>query len=177
MKPPRKHAPVEIYLLPGEIHFGDANTRIHTVLGSCVSISLWHPAQCRGGMCHFMLPSRGRPASGTLDGRYADEAVRLLLREIEGNGAAPAAYQVKLFGGGNMFHAVRGGKSFDIANDNIAAARFLLDRAGFRIQAEDVGGNGHRRIIFDLSDGNVWVRHEQIMLAHASGKKRGRPLR
>jgi len=174
MKSPRKPTPIEIYLLPGEIHFADANTRIHTVLGSCISISLWHPLQRSGGMCHFMLPSRGKAGYGALDGRYADEAVQLLLRGIERIDALPAAYQVKLFGGGNMFQAERPEKALDIATENIAAARRLLDKAGFRIQAEDVGGRGHRRVIFDLSDGNVWVRHEEIALAHPTGKQRTR---
>lgn len=174
MKPPRKHSPIEIYLLPGEIHFAGENTRIHTVLGSCVSISLWHPLKRSGGMCHFMLPSRGKAGNGALDGRYADEAVQLLLRGIERIDVLPAACQVKLFGGGNMFQAKLPEKALDIATENIAAARRLLDKAGFRIQAEDVGGRGHRRVIFDLSDGNVWVRHEETSLAHPAGKPRMR---
>ena len=153
----------EIYLLPGEFYFAEANTRIHTVLGSCISISLWHPVLRIGGMCHFMLPSRGDARSGSLDGRYADEAIQLILREIGKNNTRPGAYQVKLFGGGNMFQALCGGKTMDVARDNIKAARALLEQNGFHVQAEDVGGNGHRRIIFDLGSGNVWVRHEKTV--------------
>jgi chemotaxis protein CheD len=36
---------------------------IRTVLGSCVSITLWHPVKRVGGMCHFLLPTRGVPVS------------------------------------------------------------------------------------------------------------------
>lgn len=156
---PPSDAPVDIYLLPGEVHFADANTRIHTVLGSCISIALWHPPTRSGGMCHFMLPSRGNAGECRLDGRYADEAIQLILREIEKNNTRPGAYQAKLFGGGSMFQAIFTEKGMDVAKDNIKAARALLDKSGFHVSAEDVGGFGHRRIIFDLYDGNVWVRH------------------
>jgi len=161
MTTPQAAVLAEIYLLPGDFHFGDANTRIRTVLGSCVSIALWHPILHSGGMCHFVLPSRGKPGN-LLNGRYADEAVKLILREIGKCSTLPGEYQVKLFGGGNMFQPFRGGKTFDVARGNIDAARALLDAHGFDIQAEDVGGNGHRRVIFDLCDGSVWVRHEKI---------------
>lgn len=161
----------EIYLLPGDFHFGRENTRIHTLLGSCVSIALWHPILHIGGMCHFVLPSRGKTGTQRLDGRYADEAVKLILRQIGKNHTLPGEYQVKLVGGGNMFQSVHGGKTFDVGRGNIEAARLLLEASGFNIQAEDVGGNGHRRVIIDLCDGSVWVRHEKVLLARlATGK-------
>jgi chemotaxis protein CheD len=171
MKLPSNEKFTEIYLLPGEIHFGQGNTRIHTILGSCISISLWQPHTCSGGMCHFMLPNRGRPHGGTLDGRYADEAMQLLLNETRANDFHPSAFQVKLFGGGNMFQSDHPECNFDVARNNIEAARKLLGQAGFAIHAEDVGGYGHRRIIFELSSGNVWVRHERIPLAKKAARR------
>ncbi len=154
--------PVEIYLLPGDFHFGDGNTKIHTVLGSCISITVWHPLLRIGGMSHCMLPSRRKPCNTDLDGRYADEAMKLLLHEIGKRNTRPDEYQFKLFGGGNMFRKVCAENSFDVAGNNIEAARLLLETGGLNIQAEHVGGSGHRRIIFDLRDGNVWVKHEKI---------------
>jgi chemotaxis protein CheD len=71
----------EIVLQPGDWHFGDENTRIRTVLGTCVSVVLWHPALRIGGMCHYMLPGRSPHTGGELDGRYADDAFRLMLYE------------------------------------------------------------------------------------------------
>ncbi len=154
--------PVEIYLLPGDFHFGDENTRIHTVLGSCISIAVWHPQLHIGGMSHSVLPSRGKPGNHNLDGHYIDDAIELLLREIGKHHTRPAEYQVKLFGGGNMFRRYLAEKTFNVAGSNIEAARGLLKDRGFNIHAEHVGGNGHRRIIFDLCDGSVLVKHEKI---------------
>lgn len=58
----------EVYLLPGEYFVGDARYRIRTVLGSCVSITLWHRRLRIGAMSHFLLSEReaGRTASRKL---------------------------------------------------------------------------------------------------------------
>jgi chemotaxis protein CheD len=73
---------LNVFLQPGDFHFGAGRTRISTLLGSCISITLWHPARLIGGMCHFMLPSRGLPAGVPLDGRYADEALAMFDRAV-----------------------------------------------------------------------------------------------
>ncbi|MBI4938043.1 MAG: chemotaxis protein CheD [Nitrosomonadales bacterium] len=157
--------PIEIYLLPGDFHFGGCSTRIHTVLGSCISITVWHPLLRIGGMSHCMLPSRRIPDNPDLDGRYADEAIELLLCEIGKRNTRPDEYQVKLFGGGNMFRQAIAEKTFNVGGCNIEAARELLKARGFKcIHAEHVGGSGHRRIIFDLCNGDVWVKHEETQV-------------
>jgi chemotaxis protein CheD len=50
--------PRELFLHPGEYAFGDAQTRIRTLLGSCVAITFWHPVLKTGAMCHYLLPAR-----------------------------------------------------------------------------------------------------------------------
>lgn len=155
----------EIYLLPGDFHFGGNNTRIRTVLGSCVSITVWHPRLRIGGMSHSMLPSRGKPGNlaASFDGHYADEAVELFMSEIGKRNTHPDEYRVRLFGGGNMFRQPLSEKAFDVGGSNIEAVRALLAAGGFNIHAEHVGGSGHRSVIFDLRDGNVSVKHEEIL--------------
>ena len=61
MRPAARNV-IEIFLQPGDFYFGDRDTRIRTLLGSCVSITMWHPRLHVGGMCHFMLPERGLAA-------------------------------------------------------------------------------------------------------------------
>src|SRR3954447_16549729 len=94
---------IEIFLQPGECYFGDRYTRIRTLLGSCVAITLWHPKLLIGGMCHYLLPQRPGAQPAILSGKYADEAMRLLLGEIKRANTSPQDYEVKMFGGGNMF--------------------------------------------------------------------------
>ena len=165
---------LEVFLQPGELYFGDESTRIRTLLGSCVSISLWHPKRLIGGMCHYMLPGRGGHHRAELDGRYADEAISLLLREIAAAKTDPTEYEAKLFGGGDMFprndarkterrsqKSPMRRKPASISLTNIHVGRRLLEQHGLKIKAEDAGGDGQRHLIFDIWSGHVWVRRNK----------------
>jgi chemotaxis protein CheD len=167
-----KSAPViEIFLQPGEFYFGDRYTRIRTLLGSCVAITLWHSRLQIGGMCHYMLPERTHKKPNQLDGKYADEAMQLFMHEVRQAGTVPAEYEAKLFGGGHMFTMLRKKGVTDVPFKNIEAGRALLAQHGFRVQAEDMGGDGYRQIIFEAGSGAVWVRHNAINRFQASENK------
>lgn len=151
----------DIFLHPGEFHFASGPGRIGTLLGSCVSVTVWHPGHFFGGMCHILLPARIRAHSAPLDGRYADESMELFGNELRARRIVPASCQVKLFGGGNMFPGTR---AMDIGRRNIEAARHALARHGFHLMAEHVGGTSRRRLYLDLANGDVWLaahRHEK----------------
>ncbi|WP_051810106.1 chemotaxis protein CheD [Actinoplanes subtropicus] len=143
-------------LNPGDFYFGGTDTRIHTLLGSCVSVTLWHPLLRAGGMCHYMLPQRRIPtARDGLDGRYADHAVQMFLEVIERLGTKPQEYVAHLYGGGNQFPPFQRGRAPDVARDNIAAGLTLLKRFGFRVAHADLGGTGPRRLSFEVATGEV----------------------
>ncbi|MEX1057900.1 MAG: chemotaxis protein CheD [Natronospirillum sp.] len=145
----------DIFLRPGEWYFGGERTRIRTTLGSCVAITLWHPTHKTGGMCHYMLPGIGRFPE-ELNGRYADDAVRLLLADIQQRGHNAVEYEAKAFGGGNMFGPTLPDTS--VADRNVDAARQLLRHYGLNVHASHLGGSGYRQLIFNLQDGHVWLR-------------------
>lgn len=146
---------LEVYLNPGDWHFGDEDTRIKTLLGSCVSFTLWHPGKKIGGMCHYMLPSRGsKPAHDELNGKYADEALQLMVQEIEKERSRPQDYIAKVFGGGSMLET----GTINVSDRNVEAARKLIDYYGFRMEGECLGGVGHRNVIFDVWSGEVWLK-------------------
>lgn len=156
---------VEITLQPGELWFGGENTRIRTILGSCVAVTTWHPGRRIGGMCHYMLPGRVCGAGGAPDGRYGDEALNLLVREMKAARSHPSEYEAKLFGGGHMFkHAFCAVKDCggQVCDRNIAAGRELVQRHGFMVKAEQLGGNGHRQVMFDIWSGHAWVRYAPL---------------
>ncbi|WP_207060808.1 chemotaxis protein CheD [Motiliproteus sp. SC1-56] len=146
-------------LKPGDFYFGSRGEQIKTLLGSCVAITLWHPQQRIGGMCHFLLPDNGGKEleKGGYDGRYADQVMAMFKRELVRTRTRPRDYQVKVFGGGNMFPQLAR-QGLDIGQRNIGAARRLLHQEGFRIRAEHVGKSGHRAIILELETGRTWVR-------------------
>ena len=150
---------MDVYLNPGDFFFGGRRERIRTVLGSCVAITMWHRGRRIGGMCHYMLPERGhRGAPAGLDGRYAEDALALFLREIERAGTRAADYEVKLFGGGRMFGGGRD-DALNIGQRNVEAGRRLLRQYGLDVQRAHLAGSGHRNLVFDLASGQVWLKH------------------
>lgn len=106
-----------------------------------------------------------------MDGRYAEDAVHLLLREIFAANTMPAEYKVWLAGGGNMFYspALHDNGNGNIPNKNIAVGRRLVEHYGFSLEAEDVGGFGYRQVVFDVGSGHGWVKHSCAGLPHLEG--------
>ena len=92
------------------------------------------------------------------DGRYVDEAVPWLLREMTHHGTRPCEYQIKLFGGGNMFKHTGAGHHADIGRKNAEMAGIVLEKLGLPIHVRDVGGQVSRSLIFEVATGDVWVR-------------------
>ena len=92
---PRK----DIFLHPGDYFVGDAAHRLATLLGSCVSVTLWHPVKRIGAMSHFVLAERASRGAGPLDARYGREAMELIVIELKRRGIRPEECQAKLFGG------------------------------------------------------------------------------
>ena len=172
---------IDIFLPPGGVYFGDQDTHIRTVLGSCVAITMWHPDLLIGGMCHYMLPNQyprgqkfysrirnspigfpSRRASDktALDGKYADEAMELMFTEIQRSGTRASEYQIKLFGGGNMFPATTKPRAQPVGLKNVVIVRQVLAHHGLKVSAEHMGGMGHRNLIFDIGSGDVWMKHQ-----------------
>jgi len=150
---------LDIFLQPGELFVADSGYQIRTILGSCVSITLWHPETGLGGMSHFLLPTRGHKVSHSeMDGRYGDEALALMLTDLRARGVEPHDCQAKIFGGGNMFPGMGHASGINVGQRNGVAARAMLSEQGITVVTESLFGIGHRQIIFDLSRGDVWAR-------------------
>jgi chemotaxis protein CheD len=149
---------IDVFLQPGEYFAGDAVYRLRTLLGSCVSITLWHPVLKIGAMSHFLLARRSTGPASEFDGRYGEEALWLMLRELHKAGVAPSECQGKIFGGGDMFPGRSQATGIHVGKQNGETARDLLHAHGISIASESLFGVGHRQIVFDVSSGNVWSR-------------------
>jgi chemotaxis protein CheD len=155
------HPPVTIYLQPGDYFVGDADCRIRTLLGSCVSVTLWHPQRRVGAMSHFLLPTRGAPCAQP-DGRYGDEAVLLMLRELRRLGVDSAECKAKIFGGADMFPGCDKAAAMRVGKRNGEAARALLRAHGIEVVSHSLYGNGYRQIVFEVHSGDVWARQVPV---------------
>lgn len=167
----------EIYLQPGEYGVADHRHRFRTLLGSCVSITLWHPRLRVGAMSHFLLASRmpgehavaGPTLGRVLDGRYGEEALELMLQKLGAYGIDGRQCEAKIFGGGDMFPTRAPQGLEGVGRRNGEAARRLLEARGIALHSESLFGIGHRRIIFDIASGDVWC-HQIKPASPAPGK-------
>jgi chemotaxis protein CheD len=148
----------EHFLHPGDFYFSKAPEKIGTILGSCIAISLWHPELKIGGMCHFVLP-KSHNKTVKLDGRYANDAIRLFEHSVKSHRTSLSDYQAKIFGGGNHLPH-QSDKEDSVGIKNAEVAMTLLIEKNVDIMVADVGETWARRIIFELETGDVWVKKQ-----------------
>lgn len=151
---------IDIFLMPGDCFVGDEQYRVRTLLGSCVSITLWHPAMRIGAMSHFLLPGGGgqalRPRHADKPGVYGVDAMNYLLAGLARRAVPLAQCQGKIFGGGAMFP--RSDKVRDIGLQNGDCARNMMQQHGIHVVSESLFGEGHRQLIFTIRNGEVLSR-------------------
>jgi chemotaxis protein CheD len=109
-----------------------------------------------GGLAHVLLPDASLGRGVENRARYASSAVPLLIEEMRAMGAT-GPYVASLVGGAALFGPLLawGGS---VGGRNVDAARKALAAAKITIEAEEVGGESGRTVLFDVSTGKVKVR-------------------
>ena len=126
-------------------------------LGSCLAVALYDPDSSIGGLAHVMLPNGDEITnSDEKPGKYADTAIRALLRRMVERGASYTSVEAKLAGGSDMFEFESFGEG--VGQRNITAARAELEKLGVPVVAEDVGGNYGRTVEFTPGTGVVVIK-------------------
>jgi chemotaxis protein CheD len=148
----------DLFLNPGDYAFGEGQTRIRTILGSCVAVTFWHPSLRLGAMCHYLLPSRPGTNPEPPSGKYAEDVIQIIADHFRTKGLLPASIEVKMFGGSNMFPNLSLGEVLNIGTKNIHSGLASLTREGFNILTFDLAGAANRTVVFELWTGDVWVR-------------------
>jgi chemotaxis protein CheD len=145
-----------LFILPGGMAFSSEKGVLRTLLGSCVSVVVWHPRRRMGGMCHYLLADRPRVAPDCPpDGRYATDALALFVQRMQQADTDPAQYVAGIYGGANVVDVEN---APDIGRRNIAAAEAWCQQQGLQVLEREVGGRCHRVIEFDIAEGHVRVR-------------------
>ena len=140
------------YLYPGQLFASPAPSAVMTVVGSCVAVCLWDPEAGVGGVNHYLLP-RGI-AKGMSALRYGSLAIPELIRRLLAIGALPSRMRAKVFGGA----CPHGDGAGRLSTENIGIARACLAQAQIPIVAEDVGGQAGRKLVFQIPNGDAWVK-------------------
>jgi chemotaxis protein CheD len=145
-----------------EMNMVENSYSLKTILGSCVGVILHDPHRRISALAHVMLPRRTRGDSSV--GKYADTAIPALLALLAGSGSHPSSLRAYLIGGANMFPAETESLG-SIGDQNVVAAREVLQEMGVPIVFEDTGGTRGRSVLFDNQRGEVSVRKLNPMAA------------
>lgn len=152
----------ERFLLPGEYYFDVIPIQLSTLLGSCVSLVLWHPADHSGGMCHIKLPRvRARRGECPLDGSYAEHVEPIIAQFLRRSRRHASEYRCGVYGGGQMFQSASG--CMDIGTANIAAAIDVAATLGLNLHEQRTGGAIYRKLDFDMHTGAVKLSESRVM--------------
>lgn len=154
MRPRTLHQP-SVYLKPGELAISCQSTLVETVLGSCVSVSLYCPFKDIGAICHAMLPT-----GAATDFKYVDSAINHMVQALGSEGVNLSTVVAKLFGGADMFALNReiGPAKYPVGEQNITKAREVLAHHRITISNHDVGGVYGRKLLFFSDTGQVFVK-------------------
>ena len=157
-----------VILHAGDYFFGTARHEVATLLGSCVSVTLWHPQLKIGGMCHFALPEN-HFTNPRFNPRFADDCYQLFQRSAAKHNTHLEEYQAKIFGGGNMYEKMPQARNIlssverlPVGEKNVMSAVSFVTQANIPLLVAHVGEFGYRNIIFDIETGDVWVRFTPI---------------
>lgn len=128
-------------------------------LGSCVGICLYDARTKVAGLAHIMLPSsEGFSVSGDQEGKFADTAIRGLLRLMAREGALQSRLTAKIAGGAQMFAGVSNSSLSNIGLRNVTAVKAELMKHRIPIVAEDTGKNYGRTQYFYSLDGKMTIK-------------------
>ncbi len=143
------------YLLVGQGGLFSKPTLVQTVLGSCVSVTMFSPALRWGAIFHALLPRRvdfaGRAGNGD-HFRYVDSSIWYLLRQFTRAGIAPHSLECKVFGGASPLHRALENST---GERNVETALAVLAEAGLKVMASSVGGKDGRKLFFRTDTGLV----------------------
>jgi len=124
---------------------------VTTVLGSCIAICLYDTVKKIGGINHYMLPFwNGNELASP---KYGNIAIETLLKNLEKLGSKKEDMVAKVFGGANQL-----GHTLGIGERNIKVAQEMLSDLNIKVVAKSVGGEKGRKLNFNTSTGEVFMK-------------------
>ncbi len=166
----------QVFLGMGQVHISEEPAVISTVLGSCISVTMFNRRSAIGGMCHGLLP-HCRDAENCDKNpvecfRFVDCSVWRMTERFEARGIAPRNIETKMFGGANMFKRMSDSNSYlSVGAQNVESAKQVIADAGLSLLAFDVGGTSGRKILFYTHTGRVLLREIRNVVGHVVHKR------
>ena len=151
------------HLKPGDFYLALQPTLIKTVLGSCLTVTMYAPRTGYGAACHAMQPIcrkkalQCRPDQCREKSRYVECIIPEMIRQLQRYGVGMAELEVKIFGGADMMLKEMAAHQ-RVGSLNIRKANEVVEALGLVIMSADVGGGVGRQLIFNTGNGDVWIK-------------------
>jgi chemotaxis protein CheD len=153
-----------VYLKPGEVHFSEKPAVVMTLLGSCISLTMFSARLGLGGICHVLLPRcREDSCPGCCDEsyHYVDCCIMGMVERFAWMGVARSELEIKVFGGSDILVTNGRENHASVGRQNITVARKTLQREGLKVSASHIGGTFGRKIFFFTHTGAVFMKRIQ----------------
>ena len=160
------------YLKPGEIFITEKPFLVKTVLGSCLTITIFSSRPRLSAICHAILNnaktkekcSGDSPAccSTILNGtsfKYVNCSIVHMIKEFKKHHINPESTEIKLFGGASVIG--QNGKesmAVSVGENNIQTAFQILNKEGLTVTSSDTGGSVGRKLLFYTHTGEVYLK-------------------
>ncbi|MFW5755913.1 MAG: chemotaxis protein CheD [Tangfeifania sp.] len=142
-----------ITVFTGEVKTGDATVVLKSgPVGSCVVVVLFDEKSKTGGMAHIMLPGKAPETANVIPGRYAANAIGMLINELTARGLNPERLKAVVAGGGNVLKRAND----TIGAGNLASVKRLLKEYKIEVVAESVKGTERKTVRFDTGHGIIF---------------------
>jgi chemotaxis protein CheD len=149
----------KVYLKPGELYVGEQPAKVITVLGSCVSVTLFNRRLRIGAMCHGVMPHcrKVKKCHELCEDafKYVDCSVHYMIARLRSYVCTDSEIEVKLFGGADTLSSR---KENTVGSMNVKMALEIISHEHLRISAADVGDSFGRKIIFLTHTGDVYLK-------------------
>jgi chemotaxis protein CheD len=161
MKPDFKGLP-SVYIHPGEACFSSNPIVVSTVLGSCLSVTMFSGKIKYAGISHCQLPycrKTGQDCNDCKDPyKFVNCTIVQMIRKFEKLQIPRKEIEVKIFGGADVLKTFSGERREPtIGRQNIQSALETLDRNNMSASVSDVAGIQGRKIIFFTETGEIFL--------------------
>jgi chemotaxis protein CheD len=152
--------PLSVYLKPAELFVAKQPAIVTTVLGSCVSVTLFHQRSGLAAICHAPLPQCRKKQDCTdchaEKYKYVACVVPEMIQRIARHCIQTVDIEVKLFGGAEMF--ANNNINPSVGRQNVESAIRIIAAQGLRVKRANVGGLAGRKIFFYTHTGQVFMK-------------------
>lgn len=157
------HESITHHLKPGGFFFLQEPGIIKTVLGSCVTVTMFCPRTGYASACHPVLPSCRENQACYFAGcsqkyKFVECVIPEMARLFKKHRMNLDELEVKLFGGSEMLAHNNKPQVIQVGRMNAEMALKKLSGLHIQLKSSDIGGNVGRRVIFDTATGDVWVK-------------------